>query len=192
MLLNCSVGEDPWQLLGLQGDQTCQSNQSIPKGNQSWIFIGGTDAEDEAPIPWPLDAKNWLIGKDPDAWKDWRQEEKGGNDRRWDGWIASLTPWTWVWASSRSCWWTVKPGVLLSIRLQRVGQDWATELNWIEWILKVYWMNIEWILKVYQTNPKRDWLVWYPCITRDSQESFPASQFKASVLQHSAFFMVQH
>ena len=48
-----------------------------PKGNQSWIFIGRTDAEAEAPIFWPPDVKNWLIGKDPDAGKDWRQDEKG-------------------------------------------------------------------------------------------------------------------
>ena len=52
-------------------------NPDNPKGNQSWIFIGSTDAEAEAPILWPPDAKNWLIGKDPDARKDWRQEEKG-------------------------------------------------------------------------------------------------------------------
>ena len=48
-----------------------------PKGNQPWIFIGRTDAEAEAPILWPPDAKSWLIGKDPDAGKDWTQEEKG-------------------------------------------------------------------------------------------------------------------
>ena len=48
-----------------------------PKGNQSWIFIGRTDAEAEAPTLWPPDAKNWLLGKDPDSGKDWRQEEKG-------------------------------------------------------------------------------------------------------------------
>ena len=48
-----------------------------PKGNQSWIFIGRTDAEAEAPILWPSDSKNWLTGKGPDAWKDWGQEEKG-------------------------------------------------------------------------------------------------------------------
>jgi len=48
-----------------------------PKGNQSWIFIGRTDAEAEAPILWPPDGKNWLLGKDPDAGKHWRQEEKG-------------------------------------------------------------------------------------------------------------------
>ena len=54
-----------------------------PKGNQSWIFIGRTDAEAEAPILWPSDAKNWLIGKDSDAGKDWRQEEKGQQMMRW-------------------------------------------------------------------------------------------------------------
>ena len=58
------------------------------KGNQSWIFFGRIDAEAEAPIIWPLDAKNWLIGKDPDAGKNWRQEETA--DRGWDGWMASL------------------------------------------------------------------------------------------------------
>ena len=57
-----------------------------PKGNQSWIFIGRTDAEDEAPILWPPDAKNWVIGKDPDAGKDWRQEEKGTTEDEMVGW----------------------------------------------------------------------------------------------------------
>ena len=57
-----------------------------PKGNQSWIFIGRTDAEAEALILWPPDAKNWLIGKDPDAGKDWRQEEKGMTEDEMAGW----------------------------------------------------------------------------------------------------------
>ena len=56
-----------------------------PKGNQSWIFIGRTDAEAETPILWPSDAKNWFIGKDSEAGKDWRWEEKGTTG--WDGWI---------------------------------------------------------------------------------------------------------
>ena len=56
------------------------------KGNQSWIFIGRTDTEAEAPILWPPDAKNWLIWKDPDAWKDWRQEEKGTTEDETVGW----------------------------------------------------------------------------------------------------------
>ena len=55
--------------------------------------------------------------------------KKRGN-RRWDGWMASLTQWTWVWASSGSWWWTGKPGVLQSMGSQRVRHDWATELNW--------------------------------------------------------------
>ena len=57
-----------------------------PKGNQSWIFIGKTDAEAETPILWTPDAKNWLLGKDPDAGKDWRQEEKGMTEDEMVGW----------------------------------------------------------------------------------------------------------
>ena len=63
-----------------------RSNQSILKGNQSWIFIGKTDAEAETPILWPPDATKWLIGKDPDAGKDWRQEEKGTTEDEMVGW----------------------------------------------------------------------------------------------------------
>ena len=67
--------------------------------NQPWIFIGRTDAETEAPILWPHDAKNWLTGKDPDTGK--RLKPGGeGDDRGWDGWIASSTQWTRVWANS--------------------------------------------------------------------------------------------
>ena len=57
-----------------------------PEGNQSWIFIGRTDAEAEAPILWPADEKNWLIGKDPGVGKDWRQEEKGMTEDEMVGW----------------------------------------------------------------------------------------------------------
>ena len=100
-----------------------------PNRNQPWIFIGRTDAEAEAPILWAPDGKNWLIGKDPDAGKDWR-EEKGTT--AWDGWMTLPTPWTWVWANSKSWWWTGKPGVLQPVGSQRFGQDWATELSWTE------------------------------------------------------------
>ena len=71
MLLNCSTGEDPRELLGLQGDETHQSSR-----NQPWIFIRSTDAEVEAPVLWPHDTNSWQIGKDPDARKDWTQKEK--------------------------------------------------------------------------------------------------------------------
>ena len=73
-----------------------------PKENQSWISIGRTDAEAETPILWLPDTKNWLNGKDPDAGKDWRQEEKGTTEDEMVGWMASPTWWTWVWASSGS------------------------------------------------------------------------------------------
>ena len=72
MLSNCDAREDSWKSLD------CKEVKPVnPKGNQPWIFIRRTDAEAEAPIFWPPDAKNQLTGKDPDAGKDWRQEEKG-------------------------------------------------------------------------------------------------------------------
>ena len=78
----------------------CKEIQPVnPKGNQPWIFTGKTDATPEAPILWPPDVKSWLTGKDYNAGKDWGQEKKGG-DRGWDGWMALLIQWTWVWADS--------------------------------------------------------------------------------------------
>ena len=60
-----------------------------------------------------------------------RLKAEGAEDNReWDGWMASLTGWAWVWASSEGCWWTGKPGILQSMGLQKVGHNWATELNW--------------------------------------------------------------
>ena len=115
----------------LESHLDCKEIQPIhPKGNQSWIFIGRTDVEAETPILWPPDAKGWLI------WKDWcweRLKAGGeGDDGGWDGWIASPTQWTWVWVNSGSWWWAGRPGVLQSMGSQRVGHDWATELNWTE------------------------------------------------------------
>ena len=71
----------------LESPLDCKEIQPVhPKGNQSWIFIGKTDAEAEAPILWPPDVKNWVIGKVPDAGKDWRQEEKGTTEDEMFGW----------------------------------------------------------------------------------------------------------
>ena len=72
MFSNCGAGEDSWESL-LNSKEIKPVN---PKGDQSWIFIGRTDGEAETPILWPPDMKNWLIGKDPDVGKDWRQEGK--------------------------------------------------------------------------------------------------------------------
>ena len=78
-------------------------------------------------ILWPSDANNWLW-KRPWYWE--RLKAVGeGDEREWNGWMASLAQWTWVWASCRSWWWTGKPGVLQSMGLQRVGQEWATEVK---------------------------------------------------------------
>ena len=81
MLLNCGVGESSWESLGLQ-----KIKPFNPKGNQSWIFTGMTDAEAEALILLPPDVKNWLIRKDPDAGKDWRQEDNGTTEDEMLGW----------------------------------------------------------------------------------------------------------
>ena len=72
--------------------------------------------------------KNWLIWKDPDSGKDWRQEEKWMTEDE----MASLTQWTWVWINSGSWWWTGEPGTLQSMGLHRVRHDWVTEMNWTE------------------------------------------------------------
>ena len=70
----------------------CKETKLVnPKGNQPWIFTGRTDAEAEAPILWPPDAKSWLTGKDPDAGKDWRQEEKGTTEDEMVGWYHHLS-----------------------------------------------------------------------------------------------------
>ena len=123
MLLNCGVGED-----SLESSLDCKEIEPVhPKGNQSWIFIGRTDAETETPILWPP-AKSW-VKKRP--WFGTRLKAGGeGDDRRWDGWMTSPTQQTWVWVNSRSWWWTGRPGVLRFMGSQRVRHDWAIELNW--------------------------------------------------------------
>ena len=115
----------------LESPLDCKEIKPVyPKGNQSWIFIGRTDAEAEVPILWPPDAKNWLTHwKRPWCWE--RLKVGGeGDDRGWDGWMASLAWWTWVYVTSGSWWWTGKPGMLQSVESQKVGYDWVTELNW--------------------------------------------------------------
>ena len=73
MVSNCGAEEDSWESLEQQGE----IKQVNPKGNQPWIFIRRTDVEADTPMLWPPDSKSWLTGKDPDAGKDWRWEEKG-------------------------------------------------------------------------------------------------------------------
>ena len=100
----------------------CKETQPVhPKGNQSW----STDAEAEIPIIWPPDTKNWLTGKDPDAGKDWRQEEKGTTEDEIVERHHQLNGHVLVWVSSGSWWWTGMPSMLQSTESQRVGHDWS-------------------------------------------------------------------
>ena len=115
---------EPWCWKRLESPLNCEEIQPVhPKGNQSWIFIGRADTEAEAPIlaTWCEEVTHW---KRPWCWE--RVKAGGeGDDKGWDGWMASPTRWTWVWASSRSWWWTGKAGVLQSMGSQRVGHNWV-------------------------------------------------------------------
>ena len=135
MLLNCGVGEDSWESLGLQ-DQTSQSSR-----NQSWIFIGRTDAEAEAPILWPCDAKNWLIGKDSDAGRDWGQEEKGTTEDEMAAWHHQLDGREFEWTPGVG----VGQGGLVCCYSWGCKESDTTELNWIEVsTIQILGMNEQW------------------------------------------------
>ena len=127
MLLNCSPREDSWESLGQQR----RSNQSILKEiNPEYSFEGliwSWSSNNLATWLWRAYSleKTLMLGKKLKA-----KGERG--DRGWDGYMASLTQWTWVWVNSGSWWWTGRPGVLWFMRLQRVGHDWVIELNWTD------------------------------------------------------------
>ena len=99
-----------------------------PKGNQHLTFIGRMNAEAKTSILWPRDEKNWLIWIAPDA--GWGRLKAGGEGDNigWNGWVASLPQWTWVWVNSTSWWWIGKPGVLQSM----VSQSQTRLSNWTE------------------------------------------------------------
>ena len=119
----------------LESPLDCKETQPVhPKGNQSWLFIGRTDVEAETPIFWPPDMKSWLIGKDFDVGKDWRQEKGTTEDESWLD--TPPTQWRWVWVNSGSWWWTGRPGVQWFMGSQRVGHNWATELN-LNWTIQI-------------------------------------------------------
>ena len=114
----------------------CKEIQPVhPTGNQSWVFIGGTDVEGETPILWPPDVKSWLIGKDPDARKDGGQEEKGTTEDEMVEWHH--------WHNGHGFGWALGVGdeqgglACCSSWGRRVGHDWVTELNWTG----VVWVN---------------------------------------------------
>ena len=122
MLLNCDVGEDSWESFGLQGYPT------IPSSRKSVLNIHWKD------WCWSPNSTTLATWCELTHWKrlwSWERLKAGGegDNRGWDSWMASLTRWTWVWASSRSWWWTEKPDVLQSMGSQRAGHDWVIELK---------------------------------------------------------------
>ena len=123
MFLSCGVGEDSWESLGLQEDPTSPSWRKSVLGVhwQDWCWSWNSNTL-------ATSCEELTHWKRPWCWEGlWAGE---GDDRGWDGWMASPTRWTWVWVNSGSWWWTGRPGVLRFMPSQRVRHDWATELNW--------------------------------------------------------------
>ena len=124
--LKCGVGEDSWESLGLQGDPTSPFWRRSALGflwrEFCWSWNSSTLATScEELTHWK---RLW-------CWEGLGAGGKG-DGRGWDGWMASLTQWTWVWVNSGSWWWTGKCGLLQFMGSQRVRHDWVTELNWTE------------------------------------------------------------
>ena len=124
MLLNCHVGEDSWESLGLQGDPTSPSKR-ISVLNIHWKYWCWN--WNSSTLATYYEELTHL--KRPWCWESLKVGGKGDNSE-WDGWMASPIQWTWVWVNSSCWWWTGKPGVLQSMGSQRVRHNWATELNW--------------------------------------------------------------
>ena len=121
MLLNCGVGEDSWESLGLQGDQPWDSLEGMILKLKLQYFVHLMRRVDSLGKLWCCEG----LGKGEE-----------GDDWGWDGWMASRARWTWVWVNSGRWWWTGRPGVLRFMGSQRVGQDWANELNWTDTLIK--------------------------------------------------------
>ena len=126
----------------LESRLNCKESQSVnPKGNQSWIFIGRTNAEAEPPILWPPDVKNQLIRKDPDDGKNWRQEENGTTEDEMFGWHYWLSGHEFELAlgvgMDRGAWRAAVHGVA---KIRTWLSNW-TELNWTVWLISVNYNN---------------------------------------------------
>ena len=143
MLLNCGVGEDSWESLGLQGDPT-----SPFKGDQPWVFFGTNDAKAETPVLWPPHAKSCLIRKDSDAGRDWGQEEKGTTEDEMAGWHH--------WFDGCESEWTPEVGdgqggLVCCLSWDRKESDTTERLNWTE--LSTHILDLADSLPVMLFNP---------------------------------------
>ena len=125
----------------LESPLDCEEIQPVhPKGDQPWVFIGRIDVEAETQyfghLMWRADSFEKTL-----IWEGLRAGGEG-NDRGWDGWMISPTQWTWVWVNSGSFYWSGKPGVLRFMGSQRVGHNWAAELNWYIYTYTCIWASL--------------------------------------------------
>ena len=134
----------------LESSLDCKEIQVVhSKGDLSWVFIGRTDAKAETPILWPPHVKSWLIGKDPDAGRDWGQEEKGTSEDEMVGWHHRL--------NGHGIGWTPEvgdaEGSLECCNSQRVGHDWAIELTWTGGESKVQCCKEQYCIGTWNVRP---------------------------------------
>ena len=165
MLLNCGVGEDSWESLGLQGDPTSAFWRRSALGFlwREWCWSWNSSTLATSCEELTHCKRLW-------CWEGLGAEGEGDN-RGWDGWMASLTRWTWVWVNSGSWWWTGRPGVLRFMGSQRLGHDWATELNWTS--------ALKW---------EGRWGWWMPCGYQVTSISLPVRLPD----QHSFYLLWEH
>ena len=155
----------------LESPLDCKEIQPVhPRGVKSWMFIGSSDAEAETPILWPPHMRSWLTGKDPDAGRDWGQEEKGMTEDEMAGWHHWFDGRVWV--NSGSWWWTGRPGVLRFMGSQRVGHDWAAKLNW--------------------TEPYNSYIYFVTCPVQNTAPSILYIKYLESLLHHIYNLLVQN
>ena len=147
MLLNSGVGEDSWESLDCKEIKSVNSKGKVLTIHwKDWYWSWRSNIL----ATWCEELTHW---KRHWCWEILKAGEEG-DDRGWDGWMASPNRWTWVWASSGSRSWTGKPGVLQSMEMQRVGNHWVTELNWTELNPFISSSEILFFVKIFTVMPE--------------------------------------